>query len=94
VQEFITTRQRHRLATSTGGVLTGHGADIILIQLVRFGEGLKPYLSTYRGRNPFEALATERVYTLVGRRKDLRGDCLRPSVARDPRPSAAAATTY
>ena len=31
VQEFITTRQGCRLATSTGGVLTGRGADIILI---------------------------------------------------------------
>jgi len=31
VQEFITTRQGYRLATSTGGVLTGRGADIFLI---------------------------------------------------------------
>jgi predicted phage terminase large subunit-like protein len=31
VQEFITNRQGYRLATSTGGVLTGRGADIILI---------------------------------------------------------------
>jgi predicted phage terminase large subunit-like protein len=31
VQEFITTRHGFRLATSTGGVLTGRGADIILI---------------------------------------------------------------
>src|SRR5215510_2745161 len=31
VQEFITTRQGYRLATSTGGVLTGRGADIIAI---------------------------------------------------------------
>ena len=31
VREFITTRQGYRLATSTGGVLTGRGADIILI---------------------------------------------------------------
>src|SRR5438132_11838161 len=31
VQEFITTRQGYRLATSAGGVLTGRGADIILI---------------------------------------------------------------
>ena len=38
-------------------------------QLVRFREGLKPHLGTYRGRNPFEGLATERVYTLVGRGK-------------------------
>ena len=28
VQEFITARQGYRLATSTGGVLTGRGADI------------------------------------------------------------------
>ena len=31
MQEFITTRQGYRLATSTGGVLTGRGADIIII---------------------------------------------------------------
>src|SRR5712671_7179943 len=31
VQEFITTRQGYRLATSIGGVLTGRGADLILI---------------------------------------------------------------
>ena len=31
VREFITTRQGYRLATSTGGVLTGRGADIIAI---------------------------------------------------------------
>jgi predicted phage terminase large subunit-like protein len=31
VQEFITTRQGYRLATSTGGVLTGRGADFVLI---------------------------------------------------------------
>src|ERR1700746_1506341 len=31
VQEFITTRQGYRLATSTGGVLTGRGADFILL---------------------------------------------------------------
>src|ERR1700753_638913 len=31
VQEFITPRQGYRLATSTGGVLTGRGADIILM---------------------------------------------------------------
>jgi ectoine hydroxylase-related dioxygenase (phytanoyl-CoA dioxygenase family) len=36
-------------------------------QLARFREGLK--LDTYRGRNPFEGLATERVYTLVARGK-------------------------
>src|SRR5215469_6699451 len=31
VQEFITTGQGYRLSTSTGGVLTGRGADLILI---------------------------------------------------------------
>jgi predicted phage terminase large subunit-like protein len=31
VQEFITTAQGYRLATSNGGVVTGRGADIILI---------------------------------------------------------------
>jgi hypothetical protein len=31
VQEFITTRQGYRLATSIGGVLTGRGADFLLI---------------------------------------------------------------
>src|ERR1700751_384739 len=31
VAEFITTRQGYLLATSNGGVLTGRGADIILI---------------------------------------------------------------
>src|SRR5215471_6209271 len=31
VEEFVTTRQGYRLATSTGGVLTGRGADIIVI---------------------------------------------------------------
>jgi ectoine hydroxylase-related dioxygenase (phytanoyl-CoA dioxygenase family) len=36
-------------------------------QLARFREGLKPNLNAYRGRNSFEGLATERVYTLVGR---------------------------
>jgi ectoine hydroxylase-related dioxygenase (phytanoyl-CoA dioxygenase family) len=36
-------------------------------QIERFREGLAPYLGTYRGRNPFEGLTTERIYTLVGR---------------------------
>lgn len=38
-------------------------------QLETFRAGLAPYLGTYRGRNPFEGRATERVYTLVGRGK-------------------------
>ena len=31
MQEFVTTRQGYRLATSNGGVLTGRGADFIMI---------------------------------------------------------------
>ena len=38
-------------------------------QLARFRDGLKGHLGSYRGRNPFEGLTTERVYTLVGRGK-------------------------
>ena len=38
-------------------------------QLVRFRDGLTGSLGRYRGRNRFEGLATERVYTLVGRGK-------------------------
>jgi hypothetical protein len=30
-RSFITTRHGYRLATSIGGVLTGRGADIIII---------------------------------------------------------------
>jgi ectoine hydroxylase-related dioxygenase (phytanoyl-CoA dioxygenase family) len=35
--------------------------------LAAFREALAPFLGAYRGRNPFEGLTTERVYTLVGR---------------------------
>lgn len=38
-------------------------------QLAAFREGLAPHLGTYRGRNSFEGLTTERVYTIVGRGK-------------------------
>ena len=31
VQEFVTTAQGYRLATSVGGVLTGRGADVLII---------------------------------------------------------------
>ena len=44
VQEFVTTRQGYRLATSTGGVLTGRGADFILID-----DALKPEDALSRG---------------------------------------------
>src|SRR5947199_856127 len=48
VQEFITTRQGFRLATSTGGVLTGRGADIILID-----DPLKPEEAVSDAQRPF-----------------------------------------
>lgn len=35
--------------------------------IARVREGLAPYLGTHVGRNSFEGLLTERVYTLVGR---------------------------
>ncbi|HYD45438.1 MAG TPA: phytanoyl-CoA dioxygenase family protein [Phenylobacterium sp.] len=41
------------------------GAD--RLQAVR--DGLAPHFGTHRGRNPFEGLTTERVYTLVARGK-------------------------
>jgi ectoine hydroxylase-related dioxygenase (phytanoyl-CoA dioxygenase family) len=37
--------------------------------LRRFRDGLAQHLGTHRGRNAFEGLTTERVYTLVGRGK-------------------------
>jgi ectoine hydroxylase-related dioxygenase (phytanoyl-CoA dioxygenase family) len=48
-------------------------------QLARFRDGLKGHLGTYRGRNSFEGLTTERVYTLVGRGKVFE------EIAEDPR---------
>ncbi|HEY3796877.1 MAG TPA: phytanoyl-CoA dioxygenase family protein [Caulobacteraceae bacterium] len=36
-------------------------------QVAQFERSLAQWLGTYRGRNPFEGLTTERVYTLVGR---------------------------
>ena len=55
VQEFVTTRQGYRLATSKGGVLTGRGADIILID-----DPLKPEeaLSPPSGKPPMTGLTT------------------------------------
>ncbi|HEY2483258.1 MAG TPA: phytanoyl-CoA dioxygenase family protein [Caulobacteraceae bacterium] len=34
-----------------------------------FRAGIEPYLGRWRGRNPFEGLSTERIYTLVARGK-------------------------
>src|ERR1700678_2762352 len=56
----------HRLETDGMTIVEDYlSAD----QLARFREGLAPHLGTYRGRNPFEGLTTERVYTLAGRGK-------------------------
>lgn len=41
--------------------------DVDALQAVR--DGLAPHFGTHRGRNPFEGLTTERVYTLVARGK-------------------------
>jgi len=45
--------------------------------IAAFRAGVAPYLGRWRGRNPFEGLNTERIYTLVGRGKvfeDLAAD--------------------
>ena len=49
------------------------------VDLERVRDGLAPHLSTHTGRNNFEGLRTERVYTLVG-----RGTCFE-RIAEDPR---------
>ena len=38
-------------------------------QIAAFRERLAPHLGVYRGRNRFEGLTTERVYTIIGRGK-------------------------
>ena len=47
--------------------------------IARVRAGLAPHLSTHTGRNNFEGLQTERVYTLVG-----RGPCFE-GIAEDAR---------
>jgi ectoine hydroxylase-related dioxygenase (phytanoyl-CoA dioxygenase family) len=47
--------------------------------IAAFRAGVAPYLGRWRGRNPFEGLKTERVYTLVARGKVFEG------LAADPR---------
>jgi predicted phage terminase large subunit-like protein len=65
VQEFITTRQGYRLATSTGGVLTGRGADIIMID-----DPLKPEEALSRAQR--QACNEWFVHTLYSRLNDKR----------------------
>src|SRR5438477_12081790 len=69
VQEFITTRQGYRLATSTGGVLTGRGADIILID-----DPLKPEEALSRAQR--QACNEWFVHTLYSRLNDKRGGAI------------------
>ena len=65
VQEFITTRQGYRLATSTGGVLTGRGADFILID-----DPLKPEQALSKALR--QACNEWFVHTLYSRLNDKR----------------------
>ena len=65
VQEFITTRQGYRLATSTGGVLTGRGADFILID-----DPLKPEEALSKALR--QACNAWFVHTLYSRLNDKR----------------------
>jgi hypothetical protein len=65
VQEFITTRQGYRLATSTGGVLTGRGADIIVID-----DPLKPEEALSKTQR--QACNEWFVHTLYSRLNDKR----------------------
>jgi len=69
VQEFVTTRQGFRLATSVGGVLTGRGGDVIIID-----DPLKPdealSLSQRRACNAWYD------HTLVSRLNDKENGCI------------------
>src|SRR5947209_7796060 len=69
VQEFITTRQGYRLATSTGGVLTGRGADIILID-----DPLKPEEALSKTQR--QACNDWFVHTLYSRLNDKRSGAI------------------
>ena len=69
VQEFITTRQGYRLASSTGGVLTGRGADIILID-----DPLKPEEALSKAQR--QACNDWFVHTLYSRLNDKRSGAI------------------
>src|SRR6202043_2035912 len=69
VQEFITPRQGYRLATSTGGVLTGRGADIILID-----DPLKPEEALSEAQR--QACNEWFVHTLYSRLNDKRSGAI------------------
>lgn len=69
VQEFVTTKQGSRFATSVGGVLTGRGGDVIIID-----DPLKPdeALSDAQRRACNEWYS----HTLVSRLNDKRDGCI------------------
>jgi predicted phage terminase large subunit-like protein len=69
VDEFITTMQGFRLATSVGGVLTGRGGDVIIID-----DPLKPEEALSETQRRF----TNEWYdhTLVSRLNDKKNDCI------------------
>src|SRR5246127_2119080 len=69
VQEFITTRQGYRLATSTGGVLTGRGAGSILID-----DPLKP--EEAQSKTQRQGCNEWFVNTLYSRLNDKRTDAI------------------
>ena len=69
VQEFITTRHGYRLATSIGGVLTGRGADIIMID-----DPLKPEEALSKVQR--QACNQWFVHTLYSRLNDKRSGAI------------------
>jgi predicted phage terminase large subunit-like protein len=69
VQEFVTTRHGYRLATSIGGVLTGRGADIIMID-----DPLKPEEALSKVQR--QACNQWFVHTLYSRLNDKRSGAI------------------
>ena len=74
--DFGVTAHTERLKTQGYTIIENY---MSAEQLARFRDGLEGHLGTYRGRNSFEGLTTERVYTLVGRGKVFE------EIAEDPR---------
>ena len=75
VSEFETTAQGCRLATSVGGVLTGRGADIIIID-----DPLKPEEALSQSQR--QAANEWFDHTLYSRLNDTRTGCHRPDMRR------------
>src|SRR5258708_8282370 len=83
VQEFISTAQGYRLATSNGGVLTGRGADIILID-----DPLKPEEALSDAQR--QTANDWYDHTLHRRQNDKRRSAIRIIMLRLHKPSASA----